>query len=141
LAWSPLSSATNSCAAKKNTSPAAFFRPTQFAGAVFPARKPCWRFFGKAQSVGVFGEKTFAARFSGKTNLPARLSEAVPPEIGKLFRAFLTVDHLARLPFQVSCSLTAEAGRISRGPSAPQRSTPALFSQLGFFIVFFLSFF
>jgi hypothetical protein len=35
---------------------------------------------------------------------------------------------------QVSCSLTAEAGRISRGTSAPQRSAPAaFFFQLNIF--------
>jgi hypothetical protein len=33
-----------------------------------------------------------------------------------------------RICSRVSCSLTAEAGRISRGALAPQRSAPALFS-------------
>jgi hypothetical protein len=39
---------------------------------------------------------------------------------------------------QVSCSLTAEAGRISRGPSAPQRSAPALIFLGPIFLTSFL---
>ena len=38
--------------------------------------------------------------------------------------------------FRVSCSLTAEAGRISRGSLAPQRSAPAQFFSRSLFSVF-----
>ena len=123
--WSPLSSATNSCAAtKKNTSSAAFFRQTQFAGAVFQRGNLAGVFSAKRNLLAFLARRllrhVFLARQTCQRDFP-RLSPR------RSASRFEHMAHLARLPFRVSCSLTAEAGRISRGPSAPQRSTPALF--------------
>ena len=107
----------------------------------FPARTIAGDFW-QSQFAGTFVESAIGQRFfwqeicqqdfwRGKT-CQRQFSEVVPPGDRQAVSSVSVFRHLARLPFRISCSLTAEAGRISRGPSARQRSTPALLSLLRF---------
>src|SRR5713226_612465 len=66
------------------------------------------------------------AFFLAKPSFASAIFRGCPRRLASFFQ------FLAGLPFQVSCSLTAETGRISRGSSAPQRR-PRLYFFSGFF--------
>src|SRR5260370_19519333 len=66
------------------------------------------------------------AFFLAKPSFASGIFRGCPRRLASFF------EFLAGLPFQVSCSLTAEAGRISRGSSAPQRR-PRLYFFLRIF--------